>query len=204
MESSFLVKNKNIGAIILAGGRSRRFGQDKTLATLFGISLIDRAINIVREITNDIIIATNSPEKLTSLPYPKIKDLIPGRGPLGGIYTGLFFSKHQKNIIIPVDMPFISVECMEFLISHREHADVVVPIHDEKYEPLCAVYSRSCLQEIKKQLHSGNNQVFAFYDKVKTIALYFDSAPCFHNQNLFFNINSVHDMNRLQPKHLQE
>jgi len=197
MEIRLNLNKNHLGAIILAGGKSTRFGSDKTLVSFQGIPLIQRAINIVTKITNDIVVVSNSQEKLSFLPYPKVRDLIPNRGPLGGIYTGLFYSQHQKNIVLPADMPFISVECIEYLIDHSKNADVTVPIHNNKYEPLCAIYSRTCLPVIKNQLQSGNNQVFAFYDKVNTVKLNFNHELHFHRQHLFYNINSIRDMEYL-------
>ncbi len=198
MKDQLFTKKQDIGAIILAGGKSTRFGSDKTLITLHGVPLIQRAINIVKKITDEIIIVTNSPEKFSSLPYPKVKDLIRNRGPLGGIYTGLFYSKHEKNIVIPADMPFVTAECIEFLIASSRESDVTVPIRNGRYEPLCAVYSRSCLTEIKAQLVTGNNQVFAFYDRVKTIEVNFEDNSYFNTEHLFFNINSIQDMEQIE------
>ncbi|NOZ62874.1 MAG: molybdenum cofactor guanylyltransferase [Calditrichaeota bacterium] len=196
MEESFLSKNL-CGAIILAGGKSSRFGSDKTLVDFQGAPLLLRVVNIVKNFTRDIVIVTNSPEKLTFLPYRKERDLIANCGPLGGIYTGLCHSNHEKNIVVPADMPFISAECIQYLLDQSEKADVTVPVHDNKYEPLCAIYSKSCIPIIKKQLESGDNQVFAFYDKVNTMKLNFGEELHFYHRHIFYNINSVRDLERL-------
>ncbi len=193
MEKKELKKNE-IGAIILAGGKSRRFGTDKALFPFQGKALIANVIEVVEKVTNDIIIITNSAQRLEFLPYPKYKDQIPNSGPLGGIYTGLIYARHQLNIVLPCDMPFISVECLKFLIENTNGNDITVPYHQNLLEPLCAVYSKKCLPIIRDYLDANNYQVFQFYDKVKTKRLLFDfNLPFYHNR-LFFNINSQKDL----------
>jgi len=187
-----------IGAIILAGGKSRRFGSDKALSLFRGEPLIQSVINTVREITDNIIIISNSPEKYDFLPFSVFADLIPGCGPLGGIYTGLYYSNHEKNLVLPCDMPFVTTEVLNHLVINTNGNDITVPYHQNLLEPLCAVYSRACLPHIKAQLESKDNQVFQFYHKVKTKFITFTPKMPFYHPDLFYNINSRADLERLE------
>ena len=183
-------KEENIGAIILAGGKSRRFGSDKALYKFKGLPLIQNVINVVNKVTKNIIIITNSPEKFDFLIYPKYRDLIPDCGSLGGIYTGLSYTGSQLNFVLACDMPFISYECLNYLVQHTTGTDITVPYHHNRLEPLCAVYSKSCLPFIKKQLEKKEYQIFQFYDKVRTKKI---EIPFYHPR-LFFNVNSRNDL----------
>ncbi len=188
------MKNGQVGAVILAGGKSRRFGRDKALYPFRGRPLIANMVEVVEKITNDILIITNSPQSFDFLPYPKYRDLIPESGPLGGIYTGLYYSQNRLNIVLPCDMPFVTPACLRYLVENSNGYDVTVPYHNGLQEPLCAVYSRDCLPFIKTQIESKDYQVFQFYDKVKTQRLLFDSKLDFYHHRLFFNINSQKDL----------
>ena len=190
-------KVTDLGAIILAGGKSRRFGTDKAFYPYRGKPLIQTVINVVNKVTDNIIIITNSPEKLNFVSYPKYKDLLPDCGSLGGIYTGLSFSNFKVNLVLACDMPFVSTECLNYLVQNTNGNDITVPYHNNMLEPLCAVYSKSCLPFIKAQLETKNYQIFQFYDKVETKEIHFNLEIPFYHHRLFFNINSKDDLSLL-------
>jgi len=188
---------KDIGAIILAGGKSSRFGTDKALFPIHGVPLIQNVIDVVERVTSNIIIITNSIEKLKFLNYPLYEDIIPNAGPLGGIYTGLTHSSFELNLVLPCDMPHITPACLNYLIHSANGNDITVPYHNNMLEPLCAVYSKTCVDIIKKHLQSKNYQIFQFYKKVKTQKVHFHSDLPFYHQRLFSNINSKQDLQLL-------
>jgi len=188
---------KEIGAIILAGGKSRRFGTDKAVYSFQGKPLIENVIKIVERVTRNIFIISNSPEQMDFLNYPVFQDIIQGAGPLGGIYTGLIHSEFELNLVLPCDMPHISTDCLDFLISNTNGNDITVPLHKNRLEPLCAVYSRSCIPHIKDQIETKDVQVFQFYDKVDTLKINFSDDLPFYNDRLFSNINFKQDLQKL-------
>jgi len=183
-----------IGAIILAGGKSSRFGTDKALFPIQGIPLIQHVISTVESITKDIIIITNTPGNFGFVEYPCYKDIFPNVGPLGGIYTGLMHTTRQSNLVLPCDMPFISPMCLKYLIENADGNDVTVPFLDKKLEPLCAIYSKKCLPLIEKQIHEKNYQIFQFYDKVNTKKISINAELPFYDRRIFSNINTRHDL----------
>lgn len=190
-------QKKEFGAIILAGGKSRRFGTDKAVYSFQGNTLIENVIKTVEQVTQNIIVISNSPDKMRFLKYPVFEDIIQGAGPLGGIYTGLINSHFELNLVLPCDMPHISIECLNFLIANTNGNDITVPIHNNRLEPLCAVYSKSCIPHIKNQIESKDVQVFQFYDKVKTLKIPFSGELPFYNDRLFSNINFMKDLAEL-------
>lgn len=185
------------GAIILAGGESRRFGTDKAIYSFRGKTLIENVIRTVEHITRHIIIISNSPEKMEFINYPIFRDIIRGAGPLGGIYTGLLHSQFELNLVLPCDMPHISTDCLRYLVSNTNGNDITVPLHKNRLEPLCAVYSRSCIPYIKNQIETKDVQVFQFYDKVDTRKIDFSETLPFYNDRIFSNINTRRDLKEL-------
>ena len=130
--------------IILAGGKSRRMGQEKGLIELNGKFLIQYAIDVLQPICDTILISTNS-HSYDFLPYQKVADEFPNSGPMGGIYSCLKASTTIQNLVLSCDMPFIQSELLSDLIKNAEGYDVVVPWHGgQKFEPMCAYYHQKC------------------------------------------------------------
>ena len=93
------------------------------------------------------------------------------RGPLGGIYTGLLHSKDMYNFVVACDMPFINPELIKYMLGKISNYDVVIPEYNNRLQPLCAIYSKSCIRPIEIELSKKNLKVINFlkYVKVKKI-----------------------------------
>jgi molybdenum cofactor guanylyltransferase len=98
---------QGITGVILAGGKSSRFGSNKAFASMNGTQLIERVIAIMGSIFKDLIIITNDPDEYSFLGLPMYEDLIKGLGPLGGIYTGLEKIPEKTGFFVACDMPFL-------------------------------------------------------------------------------------------------
>lgn len=153
--------------IILAGGKSRRMGQDKAFLKIDNKRLIELVIERLRAVFDKIIIVTNDPVKFQFLGVKVVKDIVFNKGPLGGIYTGLLISESKYNFICACDMPFLSSYLLKFMISKVEGNDVVVPVVGNFVEPLHSIYSRNCLMPIKRHLENEELRVRDFFPEVK-------------------------------------
>lgn len=116
-----------ISGIILAGGQSRRMGEDKAFLRVGGELLIDRVLKAVGSVTDDIVIVTNSPEKYAGYPARLARDIYPGTGVLGGIYTGLLEAEYSCGLVVACDMPFLNVELLQYMARQIEQYHVVMP-----------------------------------------------------------------------------
>src|SRR5215212_9354436 len=127
---------------IQAGGQSSRMGEDKALKTFLGRPLIQRVIERLSPIAEELIVTTNRPEEYIFLNLPLFPDLKPGRGALGGLYTAIACAKHPLAAVVACDMPFASATLLEAesRLLLEEDVDAVIPKSDEGYEPLHAVY----------------------------------------------------------------
>jgi len=92
-----------------------------------------------------------------------VEDMRLVRSPLIGIYSGLRAASTETNFVIACDMPFVRPDLIRVLLEESGHADVVVPLVGGFYEPLCAVYRRSCIPAIDRALDDGRLKVTSFY-----------------------------------------
>ena len=189
-----------ITSIILAGGKNLRLGRSKALETLDGRSLIERVIERLRPLTNKILIVTSQERfDLPATCQAKILvDLYAGKGPLGGIYTGLLASQSSYNVVVACDMPFLNIELLRYMIALSPGFDAVVPrLEEGKIESLHAIYSKDCLNNMKMLLEHNCLKISHLLDRVRV--RYVEMVECqkFDPQLLtFFNINCQSDLDQ--------
>src|SRR3989338_7683808 len=100
-------KISDITGVVLAGGKSLRFGQNKAFALLQGVTLIERVLNVMKTLFDDLLIVTNNPGDYSSFDVPVVSDLEPDKGPLGGIVTALHYSERDRIFVAACDMPLL-------------------------------------------------------------------------------------------------
>ncbi len=138
-------------AIILAGGKSTRMGEDKGLMLYQGKPMMEHVIDAVLPLTNRILISSNS-DAYKQFNYPIFTDKILDKGPLGGIVTALAHSQSEINWILSCDSPLITTAMLQILIDQLGEYDAVVPQTGEKIHPLIAVYRKSILNRLEEHV----------------------------------------------------
>ena len=130
---------------VLVGGESRRMGRDKALLRAGSQPLAARVAACVREAAGNVTLV-GPVDRYMHLGFPVIADRVPGRGPLGGVYTALAASAADWNLIVACDMPRLTIGFLVALIEVAEasEADCVVPQDQFGMHPLCAAYHRRC------------------------------------------------------------
>ena len=123
--------NNKITGVILAGGENSRMGTDKGLLPVDGENIVERIIAAMKSSVQEIIIITNG-NNYDYLGYKVYNDLIKNCGPMGGIYTGLSFSKTDKNFVVSCDMPFVSKELVQFMVEGASNCQIAIPLHNGK------------------------------------------------------------------------
>jgi molybdopterin-guanine dinucleotide biosynthesis protein A len=187
-------------SIILAGGKSLRLGRSKALQAIGGKSLIQWVVDRLTILSTEIIIATAHGEAIPCSSAVRIKtaaDIYPGKGPLVGIYSGLIASSNSRAIVVGCDTPFLSVSLLEYMTQVCFTFDVVVPRIKNKLEPLCAVYSKNCLDPIQGLLKQDERRIRKLFGMVKVNYIEEDEINRFDPEHLsFFNINTQDDLER--------
>ena len=191
----------DINCIILAGGKSKRFGHDKVLEKIGNTNLLEQVISRIDPLSKEIIIVTAKERSFVQLAnHPKVKivtDIFPGQGSLGGIYTGLVTSKSFYNLVVAADMPFLNVSLLRYMIKVADGYDFILPKINNWYEPLHAIYSRNCISPIEAILEQGKKVIVELFNYVKIRYVEAGEIDKFDPQHLsFFNINTMEDMER--------
>jgi molybdopterin-guanine dinucleotide biosynthesis protein A len=186
-----------IAGVIMAGGASSRFGSNKALALLARKPVIQHVADILAAVFPACLLSTNTPEAYTFLGLPTVADIFPGAGPLGGIHAALKYIAVPHAFIAGCDMPLLAPALLCYLctLAEQDDWDVVLPWPASGPEPLCAVYSRSALPVIEKNLQQGNRKVS---DTLKELRLRrveeTELLTVIDNLNTFHNINRPEDL----------
>jgi len=189
-----------ISCIVLAGGRGLRLGRDKTLETFGNTSLLERVVFNLSLFDSDIIIVVATKRALSRpIDYPKLRvvaDIYPGKGALGGVYTGLVASESLYNLVVASDMPFLNQALLRYMVQLADGFDLVLPrLSNNMVEPLHAVYSRNCLATIKNLLNQGKMRFTELLTLVKVRYVEAEEINWFDPGHLsFFNINTEADL----------
>ena len=155
-----------ISAAVMAGGKSRRMGQDKAWIELEGRPIVARVIDVLREVADEVLIVANDP-RFAELGLRVVPDRFPEGGALGGIATGVGAAGHDRVLIAACDMPFLRADVWRLLIARAEDADAVVPKVGGEYETLHALYTKTCLGPMERALASGRMRVISFFPDVR-------------------------------------
>jgi molybdenum cofactor guanylyltransferase len=189
----------DVSCIVLAGGKSTRLGRNKIFETIGHRSLLERVIFCLTSLQCEITVVIASESSLPQLTnHPElrfVKDIYPGKGTLGGIFTGLAESSTNYNLVVACDMPFLNLNLLRYIISLSEGYDVVIPKTKNILEPLHAVYSRNCLSTIETLLQKDKLSVLELYPLVKVKYVTEAEIDRFDPQHLsFFNVNTEADL----------
>jgi molybdopterin-guanine dinucleotide biosynthesis protein A len=160
----------SVSAAIMAGGKSKRMGQDKAWIELDGEPLVKRVADVLAEVADEVLIVANDP-KYERLGLRVVRDRWPDGGALGGIATGVGAATHDTVLVAACDMPFLSADVWRVLLGHVGEADVVVPKVGEELETLHAIYAKSCVPHMARAIAENRLRVISFFDavSVKTI-----------------------------------
>ena len=191
--------------VILAGGESRRMGQNKAMMRLGDRTLIARTLKRLRTVTDETIVVSNSPNLYAELGVRVYEDLVPNAGALGGVYTGLRYAANNAVLCVACDMPLLQPKLMAHLISVLGEFDAVVPYTREmsngnpKLQTLCAVYSRRCRRAIRQMLDEGELRLHALCDRVTVRMVEPSEWQEFDSKGRsFININTREDFERVK------
>jgi molybdopterin-guanine dinucleotide biosynthesis protein A len=189
----------NVTGIILAGGGSSRLGRDKASEPVSGRPLLQWVADRLEQAAAEIVVVRAAGQQLPSLdtrrPLRVAEDILPGRGPLAGIHSGLQSASHDLSIAVGCDMPLLCVPLLRHLCQLAEGYDVVMPTRGGQPQPLHAVYRQSCVGAIGEQLRAGRLKVISFLGAVRVRHVGEDEWTRYDREGLtFFNVNTEDDL----------
>jgi molybdopterin-guanine dinucleotide biosynthesis protein A len=188
-------------SIVLAGGRSKRLGKNKLLEKLGKQTLIERTVDCLASISDQIIISTTPEQKLPMFRHyvDIVYDIYPDSGALGGLLSGLKAARSFHSLAVAVDMPFLNKKLLTQMMQIAANYDIVVPRVEGFVEPLHAIYSKNCIDPIEEQIKNKQLSLTYFVAQGKVRVFYLDQAELdkYDQEHLsFFNINTLADLEK--------
>jgi molybdenum cofactor guanylyltransferase len=195
-----MTEEKNITAVILAGGKSLRMGTDKGLLDFRGGKMIGHVLRNAVSVARHVIIVSSNPA-YNETGYAVVRDVYKNCGPLGGVHAGMVNSKTEWILVIGCDLPFVTAEFLSFLVANLPASGALVPLHGDLAEPLCALYHTSLIPEIEKLLVNGELKMQNALKKLDAVFLPVPKEK-FDSSVLFQNINSPGDLSAAAGLHI--
>jgi molybdenum cofactor guanylyltransferase len=190
---------EEFAAAVLAGGEGKRLGMDKATLQIGNCSLLDRILLVLRELFPHIMLVVQEGGSPLAAPegagVKVVKDVIPGKGPLVGIYTALQSSPAPYVFIMACDMPYPNRELIRCMLSAAPGLDAVVPRRGEYIEPLFAVYRRDIADRIRARIEEGRLKIHELIEELNVRYLEEgEVAACDPGFRSFLNINTLEDL----------
>lgn len=183
-----------VSAIVLAGGGSTRMGKNKALLQLGKKTMIERIVDTLRPLFSEIILVTNHPEEyhfLKDIIYIKDEKILEERNSLIGIYSGLLAANNPYAFVVPCDMPLLNQGLIKYMIDKLGDEDVFIPLIEGHYQPLHAIYSKGCIEPIRKLLDQQKYKIINFFHEVSIRTIDEDTVKRFSKEfTCFLNVNT--------------
>jgi molybdopterin-guanine dinucleotide biosynthesis protein A len=175
-------------AAILAGGQATRFGGcDKSALMVDGRTILDRQVAVLSSLTTDLLIVGRARHASART----VADRVPGCGPLGGLHAALTEARGDIVALVACDMPYVTAPFLAHLLSLAGEADIVIPRTERGYHPLCAVYSRACLEPIAGRLAERRLKMTELLAGARTRVVTSEDIERFGNRHrLLANVNT--------------
>jgi molybdenum cofactor guanylyltransferase len=186
-----------LSGVIIAGGQSSRLGFNKALLQFQGKPVIERMLETLAPIVSSIKIIANNPPDYHSLNIETAPDLRPGCGPLSGIHSALSLSNTEYVLIVSCDLPLLTADTLRPLLLEYPGYDITMFKH-KLFEPLCAIYRRSCLPALEELIDHGEYRIIDLFPTLNTRIIRIEQREAFQS------INTKEDYERLQKKHSRD
>ncbi|MBM3325083.1 MAG: molybdenum cofactor guanylyltransferase [Calditrichaeota bacterium] len=191
-------EERRLPAYVLAGGESRRFGQDKTLLEWEGEPLIARTVRIAKEVAHEVKIVAREREKFEFVGVPVLLDIVERAGPLAGLLTALEDCAQDYCFILSCDLPHLTADWLMKLAEFRQDKQVVFSQSEKGMEPLCAIYAKATLPFWWERFRQKKWSLCDGIEELGGLAVEFVQEP---NKPIpFFNLNWPGDNLHQSPR----
>jgi molybdopterin-guanine dinucleotide biosynthesis protein A len=185
--------------IVLIGGESRRFGQDKVIARIGEKRLIELVLGVIQPLFAEIILIGHKREGFEELEI--VEDLIPGCGPMGGIYTALCVADSPSCFVFAADMPNLNAGLIQYMLSLAQDYDVIIPAWSKGIEPLHAIYRKNILPVLALHIRRRWLKIERFLAQVSVQRVDEETITAYGwPEVIFANINTPHDFSLISKQ----
>jgi molybdopterin-guanine dinucleotide biosynthesis protein A len=190
--------------VLLAGGKSRRMGEDKRFILVGQRTLLERSCTVLSELFEQVCVVIAQDSPVLQAEVPVVRDLILDYGSLGGLYTGLRRAKTQHIFLAACDMPFLNPDVIRYMARLKDQADIVISRWETRLQPTHAVYGRGCLPVIEEMMNLHNKKIHCMIDhpalRVRLIAES-EIREIDPDGRSMFNINTPSDLEQARSVH---
>ena len=187
--------------VILAGGQNKRFdGQNKAFITIGGLRIVDRLLRVYAQLFEQVVLVTNQPMAYMDVDALIVSDHYAVRSSLNGLHAGLFAAAHEYAFFTACDTPFVNARLVRRMLDHIEpKADIIIPATAAGFEPMFAIYRKSCLPAMVWQLEHERLKIQGLFRKVRV-----KTVPEAELRKIdpdlvsFFNINTPEDLTQAE------
>jgi len=175
---------RQIGAILLAGGRSSRMGTDKRFLDIDGLPLVEHVYRQLEGTFGEVLLSVGEgvPPGIPGARH--VADRFGDAGPMGGVASALEESRYEVNFVTACDIPSVPLGFVQTLLRRSADHEIVVPVDKTgRYEPLFALYSRSVLPRLHALLEAGERRIRMLYDEADTCRVTIPSGIDLRNLN---------------------
>lgn len=187
----------DVTGVIIAGGKSERFGSNKALAAINGVPIVQSICSQVQLLLSNVLIISNTPEDYRFLNIPVYKDIVPNKGPIGGLHTALELSFSPWIFVTPCDLPLFSFNGILALARETESTEVVCFSRENKLEPFPAIFNKKLVPKLLKFLKAENYAMQRFLHSCEVTLVPIESNRDCVAPNILTNCNTVQDYEKI-------
>jgi len=186
-----------VTGILLAGGKSRRMGEDKRHLVVGEQTLLERGLRVLQSIFCEVLVVIAQDSPPLSIDARVVRDLVPDCGSLGGLYTGLTQATTPYIFVVACDMPFLNQTVIAQFTNRRATADIVIAKLDDRLHPMHALYSKRCLPALEQMIRARQLKIQEIVSQSSLRVRYITEAdlltidPSGHS---FYNVNTMADL----------
>ena len=182
------ISTDTCGAVILAGGRSRRMGCCKATLEIDGQTMLERLLEKLSGF-KERLLSANNPDLAAGLPVRLVSDLYQDAGPLGGLHAALSATEKDALLCVSCDLPNFTTELAQLLLNRFPPGAGAMACRDSngQVHPLCGIYTKSVLPVLEEHLRDGDRRMMSFLKDVRCI--YLDTGGLIPDR-CFFNMNT--------------
>ena len=192
-----------IAGLLLIGGKSRRMGRDKAVLDIGGTPLWQIAIEILKPLSDKVIVVGQIPALPNTAPYTSLADSPPGFGPMGGLATGLERSGYEHHLVLAVDYPLVRPALLRLFLEHAADAAAVCGRSHDYLEPLVAYYHISCAVVMRQMISEGEMRTHKVFDRVTSHVVTTEEYEAADPERLSqINVNTPEDLDNVRRLYL--
>jgi molybdenum cofactor guanylyltransferase len=186
-----------VTGVLLAGGKSRRMGEDKRYLAVGEQTLLERGLEVLQSIFCEVLVVIAQDSPPLSIDTRVVRDLVPECGSLGGLYTGLTQATTPYIFVVACDMPFLNQTVIAQFTNRRATADIVIAKLDDRLHPMHALYSKRCLPALEQMIRARQLKIQEIVSQSSLRVRYVTEVdlltidPSGHS---FYNVNTMADL----------